>query len=117
MSVFDPPLNVGVEPTVSPEDDSIVTLCASGALFVKSIDTLPDFALNDFASNASWPSGFAARLSFALAPAADGVELVVCVELLVVGASAGVLLDDELAEPPQPASATSVAASASAEIA
>ena len=122
--LFVPPLNVGVAPTFSPDEDSTVTLCGSGALFVKSIDTLPAFALSDVVSYFSWPSGFASRLTLDEPPEADplagaGVEAVVGVVVeLVVGACAAVLaeeleLDEEL---PQPASASSTAASAGIEI-
>ena len=38
-------LNVGVAPTFSPEADSIVTLCGSEDLFVKSIAIVPDLML------------------------------------------------------------------------
>jgi hypothetical protein len=128
---FAPPLNVGVAPTFSPEEDSIVTLCGSGDLFVKSTETLPAFALSDFVLYASWPSGLASRLSFSDPPDGAGVadlaELVVgaAVELLVVGAAAelvvgacaAVLAEEELEEElPQPASASRAAASANAEI-
>ncbi len=52
-SVFEPPLNVGVAPTFWPEEDSIVTLCSSGDMFVKSIDTFPELAVSDFLLYAS----------------------------------------------------------------
>ncbi len=114
---FEPPLNVGVAPTFSPEDDSIVTLCGSDEEFVKSIDTLPAFALSDFVLYSSWPSGFASSFTLLLpelSVAGAGVDVLA---ELVVGASAAVLaeeeeLDEEL---PQPASTNSAAGSASSE--
>lgn len=119
--LLEPPLNVGVAPTFSPDEDSIVTLCGSEELFVKSTDTLPAFALSALVLYSSWPSGFASRLTFSDPPAGVGVEeaaeLVVGVAAeLVVGASAAVLAEEELDEElPQPASASRAAASASAE--
>jgi nitroreductase len=118
-TVFEPPLNVGVAPTFSPEDDSIVTLCGSELELVKSIETLPAFALSDFVLYSSWPSGFASSFTLLLAPSevvvvGAGVEVLA---ELVVGVSAAVLaeeeeLDEEL---PQPASTSSAAGSASSE--
>jgi hypothetical protein len=117
-SAFEPPLNVGVAPTFSPDDDSIVTLCGSDELFVKSTETLPAFALSDFVLYSSWPSGFASRLTFSEPLDGAGVAGVVDVAELVVGVCAAVLADelefDE--ELPQPASASSAAVSASVEI-
>lgn len=46
-SVLLPPWKVGVAPTTEPEDDSTVTLCDSGELLAKSIETLPALALSD----------------------------------------------------------------------
>jgi hypothetical protein len=115
---FEPPLNVGVAPTFSPEDDSIVTLCGSEEEFVKSTDTLPAFALSVFVLYSSWPSGLASSLTLLPAPelsvAGAGVDVLA---ELVVGASAAVLaeeeeLDEEL---PQPASTISAAGIASSE--
>ena len=83
-SVFEPPENVGVAPTLWPEDDSIVTLWPSEEELVKSIDTLPAFALSDFVLYSSWPSEFAARLTLSEPPdgeAGAGVE--VLAELVV----------------------------------
>jgi len=48
VSFFDPPVNVGVAPSDAPEEDSMVTSCASGDGFEKSTVTLPAFAVNDF---------------------------------------------------------------------
>jgi hypothetical protein len=119
--LFEPPENVGVAPTFSPEDDSIVMLCGSDDMFVKSIDTLPAFALSDVVLYLSWPSGFASSFTLLEPPDAAGagaaVDVLAELELLD-DVSAGVLvlaaveeeLDEEL---PQPASASSAAASAS----
>jgi hypothetical protein len=114
--LLEPPLNVGVAPTFSPEDDSIVTLCGSEELLVKATDTLPAFALSDLVLYSSWPSGFASRLTFDEPPevvAGAGVDVGVDVDAeLVVGVSAAVLADElELDELPQPASAIRAAAS------
>lgn len=48
VSVFEPPWKVGVAPTILPAEDSIVTLWPSGAMLVKSIETLPALAVSDF---------------------------------------------------------------------
>ena len=84
VSFFDPPVNVGVAPTDAPEEDSIVTSCASGAGFEKSTVTLPAFAVNDLVLYSSWPSLLASRLTV-LAPVGAAV---VDVAELVVGAAA-----------------------------
>jgi hypothetical protein len=116
-------VNVGVEPTVAPEEDSIFTLCASGAMFVKSTVTLPAFALSDLVLYSSWPSLLASRLTVlapAAAPVVDVAELVVgaaAVAELVVGACAAELDDELELELPQPARAATVATSANDEIA
>ncbi len=121
LSVFEPPLNVGVAPTFSPEDDSIVTLCASGEAFVKSIATLPAVALSDFVLYSSWPSLFASRLRLLEPPAGaaavdvEAVLAVVVLAELVVGVSAALEEELELDELPQPASASSAAGSANSE--
>jgi hypothetical protein len=118
--LFEPPENVGVAPTFSPDDDSIVTLCGSEEEFVKSTDTLPAFAVSDFVLYSSWPSGLASSLTL-LEPPAAGAGVDVLAELVVGVVSAGVLvlaaveeeLDEEL---PQPASASSATKSASIEM-
>ncbi len=124
VNAFEPPLNVGVSPSFWPDDDSTVTLCISDAMFVKSIETLPAFAVSDFVLYSSWPSRFASRLTLLEAPdelvpplagVVDVAELVVSAGVLVepvVGVVVA-LLDEEL---PQPASTTSAATSATAEI-
>jgi hypothetical protein len=120
-TLFEPPENVGVAPTFSPDDDSIVTLCGNDEEFVKSTETLPAFADNDFVLYSSWPSGLASSFTLLEPPDAAGAGVEVLAELVVGVVSAGVLvlaaveeeLDEEL---PQPASATSAAASASTEM-
>ncbi len=118
-SVFEPPLNVGVAPSFWPEEDSIVTLCSSGDMFVKSIDTLPELAVSDFVLYASWPSLFASRLRREEpAPALDAapVEVLAVEDVLelVLGVVALVLEEPlELELLPHPASASSAASSAS----
>lgn len=103
---------MGVAPTFSPDEDSIVTLCGSEELLVKSTDTLPALALSDFVLYSSWPSGFASRLTFEEPPeVVAGADVDVAAEL-VVGASAAVLAEElELDELPHPASAIRAAAS------
>jgi hypothetical protein len=96
-------------------------LCASGEAFVKSIETLPAFALSVFVLYSSWPSLFASRLRLlaALDGAAALEELVVgaaALEELVAGGAAAVVLDELELELPQPVSAASAANSASDEI-
>lgn len=116
--LFEPPANVGVAPTFSPDDDSIVTLCGSDEEFVKSTDTAPAFAESDFVVYSSWPSGFASSFTLLEPPDVAGAGVDVLAELVV---SAGVLvlaaveeeLEDEL---PQPASASSATKSASIEM-
>ena len=122
-TLFEPPENVGVAPTFSPEDDSIVTLCGSDEEFVKSTDTFPAFAVSAFVLYSSWPSGFASSLTLLEPPEAAGAGAAVDVlaELVDGVVSAGVLvlaaveeeLDEEL---PQPASASSATSSASIEM-
>ena len=120
--LLEPPVIVGVAPTRCPDDDSIVTSCGTGALLVKSIVTLPAFALSDLVLKASWPSGFASSVSFSDPLAGAGVEdvaelVVGAAAEVVVGACAAVLAEEELDEElPHPASASRAAASASEEI-
>jgi hypothetical protein len=119
--LFEPPENVGVAPTFSPDDDSIVTLCGSDEEFVKSTDTLPAFADSDFVLYSSWPSGFASSFTLLEPPDVAGAGVDVLAELVVGVVSAGVLvlaaveeeLDEEL---PQPASASSATSNASIEM-
>lgn len=108
-TLFEPPENVGVAPTVAPEEDSTVTLCGMAEEFVKLIETVPAFALSVLLSNFSWPCGSAARLKLELAPLAGaGVEVAAELDVVGVAAAGGEdsveLLVDEL---PQPASASS----------
>jgi hypothetical protein len=120
-TLFAPPENVGVAPTFSPDDDSIVTLCGSDEEFVKSTATLPALAVSDFVLYSSWPSGLASSFTLLEPPEAAGAGVDVLAELVVGVVSAGVLvlaaveeeLDEEL---PQPASASSATASASTEM-
>src|ERR1700693_2261830 len=94
----------------------MVTLWASGAVLVKTIDTVPAFPVSEVFVNFSCPVGLAARLSFS-APALDvagaGVELAVLAGAEDVVGLELVLLVLLLDEPPQPASAASPTASAS----
>lgn len=86
-----------------------VKLCASGALLVTAIVTLPAFAASELAVNVSIPHGLAA-IEMALAPAfavavqLPGVEDAV-VAVLVTGAAVAALLDVLLELLPQPATA------------
>ena len=119
--LFEPPANVGVAPTFAPEDDSIVTLCGSEDMLVKSIDTWPAFARERLrvVFELAFRVGF--ELTLLEPPAAAGAGVDVLAELVVGVVSAGVLvlaaveeeLDEEL---PQPASASSATTSASIEI-
>jgi hypothetical protein len=93
-SVFAPPWKVGVCPSTDPEEEARVRLWDSGAEFVKSIVTVPAFAVRELALNFSWPSGLAARLKAPAAPA--GVLVVVAAGLLAV-AGAVVAVADGLA--------------------
>ena len=64
VSVLLPPLNVGVAPSSLPPAVVTVTLCGSGALFVRSIETLPALgAVSDVVSYFSCPDGSAASAS------------------------------------------------------
>jgi hypothetical protein len=119
--LFEPPENVGVAPAFSPDDDSIVTLCGSEEEFVKSTDTFPAFAVNDFVLYSSWPSGFASSFTLLEPPDAAGAGVDVLAELVVGVVSAGVdvlaAVEEELDEElPQPASASSATSSASIEM-
>jgi hypothetical protein len=60
VRVFVPPLNVGVAPSTVPLEDASVKLWARGEELVKSIVTLPAFALSELVVNMSIPLGFAA---------------------------------------------------------
>src|ERR1700683_2813384 len=61
VSVLLSPLKVGVAPTTACDEDSSVTLCSSGDMFVKSIATLPALAVSLLVLYCSLPSGFAER--------------------------------------------------------
>lgn len=107
-SVFEPPEKVGVAPTTLPEEVAIVKLCDSEDEFVYAIETAPALAVSEVVSNFNCPSALAARLSgepLAAAGVEDAAELVAddADELVVF---------DEL---PQPASAITPDAIASAE--
>jgi hypothetical protein len=114
---LEPPWEVGVAPSEPPEGDSIVTLWASGAALVKTIDTVPAFPVSEVVVYFSCPAGLAARLSFsaplALDVAGAGVELAVLGGAEDVVGLELVLLELLLDEPPQPASAATPTASAS----
>ena len=117
VSVFVPPWNVGVAPRIFPAEDSIVTLCPSGDMFVKSIETLPAFALNDVGVVASWPSRVGFERGIVLAELADDEARRRCRVVRwsssrrVLGVEEAVVLD----ELPQPASASSPTATATAD--
>ncbi len=120
-TLFEPPENVGVAPTFSPDDDSIVTLCGSEEEFVKSTETLPAFAVNDFVLYSSCPSGLASSFTLLEPPDVAGAGVDVLAELVVGVVSAGVdvlaAVEEELDEElPQPASASSATSSASIEM-
>lgn len=117
-NVFEPPWNVGVAPTTAPEEDATVTLCDSGAMFVKSIVTAPAFALNEVVLYFSCPSLFAARLRVCPAPVdAAGAEEVAAVDVAGVAAVDGVEADELVLfdELPHPLNASSPIARVSAE--
>jgi hypothetical protein len=119
VSVFDSPVIVGVAPSTEPEDDSMFTLWASEAMFVKSIVTLPALAVSEVLSYFSSPDVLAASASVEDAPAgaavvAAGVEAVVPPDsgaAVLAGVELGELLLEEL---PQPASTATPAASSAA---
>src|SRR5437016_8243828 len=68
-------MNVGVAPsTLAPL--AMVTLCSSGALFVKEIATVPALALSCLVSKLSSPRGLAASFSEVVAAGA-GAEVAV----------------------------------------
>ena len=102
-SVFVPPLNVGVLPTVAPLDEAIVRLCCTDAAFVKLIATLPAAAETAVRSNFSWPLGSVAIDGEPPEPAADPAGAFVAVGAVAPAAGAE---DEVLLELPHPASAT-----------
>jgi hypothetical protein len=115
VSVFVPPWNVGVAPTVGPlVPCSIVRLCAIGEAFANLNVTLPDFAVSEVLVNFNAPPGSAATDSAAALAggAAAGVE--------EDGVEAAAVVDEDvelvLLEPPHAAtpstSATTVTAMA-----
>ena len=120
--VLEPLWKVGVAPSTVPEADATVTLCPSGAMFVKLIMTLPALALSAVVLYFSWPPGLAAMLNVCppRVPLAAGTGVEEVAELDVVGVAGAVVgveaeepvLDDEL---PQPAKARTPTASVSAE--
>ena len=89
LSVLVPPWNVGVAPSTLPALDASVRLWGSGEWFVKSIVDLPAFEVRDVVLYDNLPLGLAASCS--VAPP----------DVPVAG------VERELAELPQPASATS----------
>src|SRR5580693_6462082 len=108
VNSFVPPWKVGVAPTILPAEDSIVMLCPSGDMFVKSIETLPALALSVVLLYLSWPSALASRLSAPLGEVLDDVDVLAVLELVgVLGVVAGAVVEElVLEEPPQPASAS-----------
>ncbi len=115
--VFEPPWKVGLAPTTAPEDEAMVTLCASEAALAKAIETVPALALSEVVLYFSWPSGSAERLSVPPAPAVPVAGAGAGVEEV---AGAGALVDVEaeelvVLELPHPVSARRPAAIASIE--
>ena len=113
LSDLEPPVNVGVAPSVLPLLDSIVRLWGTGDAFVKLNETRPALAVSVVASNLSCPAGSAASASGAADVAAGGAAA----GLDGVGALlAGAGVDDELLlEPPQPARAARATIAANVE--
>lgn len=105
VSVFVPPMNVGVAPITGPVVPfRTVTLCASGALLVNAILTVPAFAVSDVLVNFSAPPGFAASASVPVAAALPCVEPPEGVELAGDGEVGGLAVD-LLLDPPHAATA------------
>ena len=71
MSVFEPPVKMGVWPAIA-LPCALATSCSIGEAFSKSIVTLPAFAVSDVCSNLSCPVGSA--LTFTVAPILFGLD-------------------------------------------
>jgi len=95
VSVFVPPLNVGVAPMVGPLVPCwIVRLCASGEALVNAIVTVPAFAVSDAFVNFSAPLGSAACVSELLGAPLGALALVAADDVVELAGALEVALDD-----------------------